>query len=282
MSLISADDLLARVRAADPRLRICDVRWYLGRPDAGRAAYDAGHIPGAAFIDLDLDLAGPGGGRHPLPDPATFARRMGELGIGREHDVVAYDDQGGAIAARLWWMLDNLGHPSVSVLDGGIDAWTAAGGELTTESTAWPATALTLAPRWSRVIGRDELKARLGTVALLDARAGERYRGEIEPVDPKAGHIPTAVSMPAGANLDADRRFKAPEALRATYAANAVHGRDVVVSCGSGVTACHTAFAIRVAGLPDPILYPGSFSDWATAGEPVATGPEPGTAPSGS
>jgi thiosulfate/3-mercaptopyruvate sulfurtransferase len=275
MALISAEDLLARTRRRDARLRLCDVRWYLGKPGAGRAAYDAGHLPGAVFIDLDGDLAGPGGGRHPLPDPADFARRMGALGIGRQHQVVAYDDAGGGVAARLWWMLDDLGHPDVSVLDGGIQAWTEAGGELTSEVPTWPPVDLELAGRWTRAIDRHGLKARLGEVVILDARAGERYRGETEPVDPVAGHIPTARSVPATANLGPDGRFLSPDALRERFE-RAGLGGEVVTTCGSGVNACQNALAMRVAGLPDPILYPGSYSDWSTAGEPVATGPEPG------
>jgi thiosulfate/3-mercaptopyruvate sulfurtransferase len=277
MALISPETLLARVRAADARLRICDVRWYLGKPGAGRAAYDEAHLPGAIFVDLDRDLAGPGGGRHPLPDPAAFARRMGGLGIGREHSVVAYDDVGGGVAARLWWMLDDLGHPDVAVLDGGLPAWVAAGGELTTAASSWPPTTLDLRGRWSRTIDRETLRSRLGEVTLLDARAGERYRGEIEPVDPVAGHIPTARSVPATANLGPDGRFLPADRLRARFGeSGAAGGSEVVTYCGSGVNATQNALAMRVAGLPDPILYPGSYSDWSTAGERVATGPEPG------
>jgi thiosulfate/3-mercaptopyruvate sulfurtransferase len=277
MALITAQTLLARVRAGDPSLRVCDVRWYLGKPGAGRAAFEAGHLPGAIFVDLDADLAGPGGGRHPLPEPGRFTRRMGELGIGRDDSVVAYDDAGGGIAARLWWMLDNLGHPDVAVLDGGIAAWTAAGGELTTEELTWPPVRLDLADRWTRVIDRDALRAGLGSVVPIDARAGERYRGEAEPVDPVAGHIPTAISLPGAGNLGPDGRFLAPAALRVRFE-DATRGEDgpVVSYCGSGVTACQNALAMRLAGLPDPLLYPGSYSDWSTAGERVATGEERG------
>ena len=274
MTLIAAEELRHRVEQADSRLRMCDVRWYLGKPAAGRAAYDAGHLPGAVHVDLDHDLAGPGDGRHPLPSPATFAARLGELGIGSEHDVVAYDDVGGAVAARLWWMLDALGHPSVAVLDGGLRAWTEIGGELTTDPPDHPPAELRLAGAWPRTIDREALKARLGSVVLLDARAGERYRGEVEPADPVAGHIPTARSAPSGTNLGPDGRFLSPDALRERYAPLATGASDVVASCGSGVTACHTALAMRVAGLPDPLLYPGSFSDWSRAGEAVATGSE--------
>jgi thiosulfate/3-mercaptopyruvate sulfurtransferase len=279
MGLVSATDLLARVRANDPTLRICDVRWYLGKPGRGRERYEAGHLPGALFVDLDRDLAGRDGpGRHPLPEAPAFARRMAELGIGIDHSVVCYDDQGGAIAARLWWMLDNLGHRDVSVLDGGLPAWTEAGGELTIEEPAHPPAHLELDPSWSRVVDRTGLKRRLGSVVLLDARAGDRYRGENEPVDPVPGHIPTARSLPTGRNLGPDGRFLPAHALRERFAGAGCEANEVVTSCGSGVTACHNALAMRVAGLPDPILYPGSFSDWATAGEQVATGPEAGAA----
>lgn len=265
----------------DPRLRVVDVRWYLGKPGAGRAAYDAGHLPGATYLDLDTDLAAPTGpGRHPLPDPAAFARRLGEAGIGNGDRVVAYDDSGGGVASRLWWMLDNLGFADVAVLDGGLPAWTAAGLSITTEPVAWPSTTLTLGERWTRVIERDEVRDRLGSIVLLDARAGERYRGEVEPVDAYPGHIPTAISSPTTANLGPDGRFLPADALHERYTALLGGGdRDVVSSCGSGVTACQNALAMRVAGLPDPILYPGSYSDWSHSGYGAATGEEPGSPP---
>ncbi len=194
---------------------------------------------------------------------------------------MAYDDLGGWVAARLWWMLDVLGHQDVAVLDGGIAAWTAAGLPLTTDVPAYPAADLRLADTWARTIERDALRARLGSLTLLDARAGPRYRGEIEPIDAVAGHIPTAVSAPTDGNLGADGRFLAPAALAARYrdARGRRAGRDVVVSCGSGVSAAHLALAMRAAGLPDPLLYPGSYSDWTQQGFPVATGPEPGDPP---
>ena len=281
MTLISVDGLAARL--GDPGLRIVDLRWYLGEPGRGRAAYDERHLPGAIHLDLDSDLAdlAAGPGRHPLPDPAAFVARMANVGIGTRDTVVAYDDVGGWAAARLWWMLDNLGHRSVAVLDGGIGAWQAAGCELTTDVPDWPATRLVL-PRasWSRVVDRDELLSRLGEVVLLDARAGERYRGEVEPIDPAAGHIPTSLNRPVAENLEPDGRFRPPADLAAAFAGlDAGPDRDIVTSCGSGVSACHHALAMRVAGLPDPILYVGSWSDWSTAGYPVATGPEPGSPP---
>src|SRR6476661_5633984 len=214
--LISAADLRALLSSDPDRVRIVDCRWYLGRPGDGRAAWAAGHLPGAIHLDLDDDLADPDGfgapGRHPLPSPASFANRLAGLGIGDEHLVVAYDDVGGWIAARLWWMLDNLGHHEVAVLDGGIAAWRAAGGALTTDVPKWPRARLHLDAAWSGVISREELKERLGTVVLLDSRAAARYRGETEPVDPIAGHIPTALSAPVDGNL-IDGRFRSPTGL---------------------------------------------------------------------
>ena len=278
--LISPLDLAGRLD--DPRVRIVDVRWYLGKPGAGRAAYEAGHLPGAIFLDLDDDLSDHLGfgapGRHPLPSPAAFRRRLGEVGIGDGDLVVAYDDVGGWVAARLWWMLDDLGHEAAAVLDGGFPAWIGAGLPVTDEPTVVvPGPGPRLADAWQNVISRDELRDRLGSVLLLDARAAPRYRGEIEPVDPVAGHIPTARSAPIDGNLGPDGRFRSPEALRTRFARLGVDGAiGVVTSCGSGTSAAHHSLAMRVAGIPDPILYVGSFSDWSRSGYPVATGPEPG------
>ena len=266
----------------DASLRVVDCRWYLGRPGEGVLAYEAGHLPGAVHLDIDSDLTAPSGpGRHPLPDPAVFRRRLEEVGIGDEHTVVAYDDLGGWVAARLWWMLDDLGHRAVAVLDGGIGAWTAAGLPLTTEVPSWPRARLTLQDAWSGVIDREALRRSLGSVRLLDARAGARYRGETEPIDAYPGHIPTAVSAPTDDNLAPDGRFLTAEELAARYRAVAADGSQgqVIVSCGSGVSATHDALALRIAGLPDARLYPGSYSDWTQQGWPVATGPEPGEPP---
>ena len=273
--LISADDLLAHID--DPALRVVDVRWYLMRPGGGRNAFDAGHIPGAVFVDLDRDLAAPEGpGRHPLPRPADFARRMAELGIGDEHVVVAYDDDGGSVAARLWWMLDDLGHAGVATLDGGIGAWLETGGGLSTDEAEWPPATLHLEDAWRRTIDQAELRTRLGSLTLLDARAPERYRGDVEPVDPAAGHIPTARNAHYAGNLDANGRFRTPTELSERFRTIGAARGLVVTSCGSGVNACHNTLAMRLAGLPDPLLYPGSFSDWSRSGRPVRTGDEPG------
>jgi thiosulfate/3-mercaptopyruvate sulfurtransferase len=285
--LIRADELLGLVWAGAPNLRIVDCRWVLGQPGAGKLAYASGHLPGAIHLDLDDDLADPAGfgapGRHPLPSPSAFEATLAAVGIGDRDLVVAYDDVGGWVAARLWWMLDVLGHGTVAVLDGGIDAWTAAGGNLVTSVPHYPPADLHLADRWSRVIDRSELKARLGSVVLLDARAAPRYLGETEPIDPVAGHIPTAVNAPIDDNLVGvgGGRFRAPDELAARFRGLRADGSagPVVTSCGSGVSALHHALALRRAGLPDPILYVGSYSDWSRSGEPVATGPEPGEPP---
>jgi thiosulfate/3-mercaptopyruvate sulfurtransferase len=265
----------------DPDLRIVDTRWVLGRPGAGRLAYDAEHLPGAIFLDLDGDLALPPGpgrpGRHPLPDAVEFATRLGAAGIGSDDRVVAYDDVGGWVAARLWWMLDVLGHRRVAVLDGGLQGWLEAGLPVSSAVPHFPPARMQLDTAWTRVIDRERLKARLGSVVLLDARGAARYRGEIEPIDAYPGHIPTARSAPTDGNLVAPNgRFLPPDALARRFRELGADGSQVVTSCGSGVSACHHALAMRLAGLPDPILYEGSYSEWSAAGEPVGVGPEPG------
>jgi len=276
--LVSVEQLAAHLD--DPGVAIVDVRWVLGQPGAGRIKYGESHIPGAIYLDTDTDLVGPEGpGRHPLPEPGVFAQRLSAAGIGDETFVVAYDDVGGWVAARLWWMLDDLGHSNVAVLDGGWQAWTAAvlpTDALEPEPPARPPK-LALAPAWRKVIDRDALKPRLGSFILLDARAGERYRGEIEPIDPVAGHIPTAKSAPTAGNIGPDMRFLAPDVLRERFEGLGCFAPGgTVTSCGSGVSACHNALAMRIAGLPDPILYPGSYSDWSRSGETVAVGAAPG------
>lgn len=251
---------------------IADVRWYLdGR--SGREAYDRGHIPGARFVDLDADLSGPpttGGGRHPLPSPEAFAATMGRLGIGDGTAVVAYDDAGGVMASRLWWMLDCLGCPS-AVLDGGIDAW---GGELQAEAPSWPAASFTPRP-WpaERLATIDEVDvARTDPASLvIDARSVERYRGEPNQIDPRFGHIPGAVSMQVGDNLS-DGRLQPAAELRDRYERAGAADRQVIAYCGSGVSACHDLLAIRRAGLPDGRLFVGSWSAWGSDPDrPLAT-----------
>lgn len=287
MSLITVADLAAEL--GDPDLRIADVRWSLAAPGGGHAAYAIAHLPGAVFVDLETVLTAPEGpGRHPLPDPAAFAAALAALGIGRGHRVVAYDDAGGTVAARLWWMLDALGHAGVAVLDGGLGAWRAAGLPETADVPAFPPAEPVGTPSpgsaWPRTIDRVALAARLGRVTLLDARAHERYRGEVEPIDRVPGHIPTAVSLPTSELLRGDGRFLEPARLAARFedAGAEPAGRaagPVVVSCGSGVNACQLALAMHEAGLPDPLLYPGSYSDWTRSGMPIATGAGPGEPP---
>lgn len=275
--LITVTELVALLD--DPLLRLADIRWYLDEPDRGRADFVSGHIPGAVFVDLERDLTAPRGpGRHPLRDRHEFAAALGTMGFGDDHVIVVYDDRGGIIASRLWWMLRDLGHAAVRVLDGGIQAWLAAGHAVTTQPTHRDRATLTVRPPLTRQIDRDTLAQRLGTVTVLDARAGDRYRGEVEPIDPVAGHIPTALSAPAVDNLGPDARLRPLPELAERY--RRLTGDDeVVVSCGSGVFACHHVLAMTAAGLPEPILYPGSWSDWSRSGMPVATGDAPGAPP---
>ena len=274
--IISAAEVAARLD--DPRLRLADVRWCAGEPARGRVEYAAGHLPGAVYLDLDADLAGPTGpGRHPLPAPEAFATRMGSRGLGNDDLIVAYDDSAGIYAARLWWMLRWIGHPGARLLDGGLPAWVAAGLPLTAEEPRHEPAVLMVRRSPTRLIDRNRLWVRLGKVTLLDARPPERFTGREDAVDPVGGHIPTARNAPTAENLGPDGCFLPPEELARRYRALGVGEGDTVASCGSGVTACHDIAAMLVAGLPEPILYPGSWSDWCTSGLPYATGPEPGT-----
>ena len=258
---------------SNPAARLVDLRWSLKGPP-GRQLYEAGHIPGAVFVDLDRDLSRPGGpGRHPFPTEEQLAEVLSRLGIGPQTHVVVYDEGHSSVAARLWFMLRAFGHPRVSVLDGGIRAWTEAGLPLTREEPKPPRAPLRkLALDRSRLADVAEVGAR--TAPVLDARAPERYRGDVETVDAKAGHIPGAINAPWAANLTPQQRFRPLSELRALYER---YGPEVIVSCGSGVTACHDALAIELAGLPAARLYVGSFSGWIEDPKrPVATGPEPG------
>jgi thiosulfate/3-mercaptopyruvate sulfurtransferase len=278
--LVSTDWLAANLGAPD--LRVVDVRWYLDPARKGREAYLAGHLPLAVFLDVDSDLSAPGGrrggplGRHPWPPPQQVARVMGAAGIEAGTRVVAYDDQAGAIAARLWCLLRAHGHDDVAVLDGGITKWVAEGRPL--EAGPAPPAPRTFVPRCARMeCSKSEVAGRPADALLLDARARERYRGDAEPIDPRAGHIPGARSAPFSANLTGGTApvFLPPAALRERYAALGADRAVPIVYCGSGVTACHDLLALELAGLHGR-LYGGSWSEWSSDPElPVETGEAP-------
>jgi thiosulfate/3-mercaptopyruvate sulfurtransferase len=296
--LISATDLQEALRGPRPPV-LLDVRWRLGGPD-GATEYAQGHLPGAVFVDLERDLAapaGPGTGRHPLPTPAVLQRALRRAGISAGSTIVVYDDWNSLSAARAWWLLRWAGLPDVRVLDGGLAAWTSSGGPLTTSSSSTDAASFPEAvpgslpgatpgatpgdfvvrPGSLPVLTADEAAKLARSGILLDARAGERYRGEVEPIDPVAGHIPGAVSAPTTDNLAPDGRLLPPDALRARFAALGLDAsRPIGAYCGSGVTAAHELLALAVAGI-DAVLYPGSWSEWVSdPARPVATGSDPG------
>lgn len=280
-TLIEPSTLKAHL--GDAGWAVVDCRFSLNDPDRGRRTYAEGHIPGAVYAHLNDDLSAPvvqgRTGRHPLPDSATFARTLSQWGIDAGVQVVAYDDAGGAIAARLWWMLRWLGHDAVAVLDGGLPRWEAEGLPLTADvperaprifvprpQNAWLAT--------SEEVAR--LQQRPGA-CLLDARDAARYRGDVEPIDSVAGHIPSAASLPFAENLAPDGRFRSSDVLRARFeqALGGTPPEQAVCYCGSGVTAAHNVLAMVHAGLPPARLYAGSWSEWITDAErPVATGDE--------
>ena len=267
----------------DPDVRPVDVRWYLTERGRGRAEYDEGHVPGAAFMDVDDDLSAPRGqgpGRHPLPSPEAFAAAAGRAGIGPNTYVVAYDSAGGAYAARLWWLLRYFGHERASLLDGGWPAWQAAGYPVERAAPTIAAAEFIPIAHPEMVVDAatvDQLR-RDSRALILDARANERYEGRVEPIDPQAGHIPGARSAPYAGNLAAGGRMKLPDELRNRYIdLGADAARSIVCYCGSGVTAAHTAFALHLAGRTDALIYEGSWSDWSSdPTRPVASGPEPG------
>lgn len=274
-SLISVDALAAAL--AEPELRLVDCRASLQDPAAGRAAYTKAHLPRAVFADLLEDLSGPvvpgRTGRHPLPDVDAFVARLRAWGIGAASQVVAYDDAGGAFAARLWWMLRWLGHDAVAVLDGGYPAWVAAGRPVTDAAAPLRAGDFVAEPRPELLVDAAEL-LRSPPSQLFDARAPERFRGDVEPIDPVAGHVPGARNLPFADNLQAGL-FRSPDELRARFegALDGAPAEAAVVYCGSGVTACHDLVAFAHAGLPLPRLYAGSWSEWITdPGRPTARG----------
>lgn len=275
-TLISAPQLLA-VQAAGQAPVLLDCGFDLADPTAGERAWAAGHLPGARYVHLDRDLSGPkqpGRGRHPLPAREALAATAGAWGVAPGVQVVAYDAQGGPYAARAWWLLRWLGHEAVAVLDGGIAAWRAAGGALATDAPAAAAAApYPSADAAMPTLDADALLARLGQVRLFDARAAERFRGEVEPLDPVAGHIPGATLRFFKDNLQADGRFKPAEQLAAEFRALGGADPEVVHQCGSGVTACHNLLAMMHAGLGITRLYPGSWSEWCSdPSRPVAKG----------
>ena len=270
--LISAAELQALLHAKTRAVTLLDVRYRMGGP-GGPDEYAAGHLPGAAYVDLDADLASPpgAGGRHPLPEPAVFEAAMHRAGVRGDRPVVVYDDWSALAAGRAWWLLRFHGHGDVRVLDGGLAAWVAEGGELATgEVHPEPGDFTVSGEAGMPVVEADEV---LAVDVLVDARAAERYRGEVEPIDPVAGHIPGAVNVPTARNLTPDGRFRPADELRATYAGvGAVPGAEVAAYCGSGVTAVHDLLALEVAGVR-AALYPGSWSGWITDPErPVESG----------
>jgi thiosulfate/3-mercaptopyruvate sulfurtransferase len=271
--LSTAEQLLADPEGAV----LLDVRWALGS-DSGHDDYAAGHLPGAVFVDLDTELAAPASaaeGRHPLPSVQALQSAARRWGVSDGSRVVVYDATGGLAAARAWWLLRWGGFPGVTILDGGLAAWTAAGGSLETGEVVPVPGEVTLTGGGMPVLSADDAAALAeGDGVLLDARAVERYRGEVEPVDPRAGHVPGAVSAPTTGNLDRDGRFCTAAVLGDRFAAlGAGPGTTVGVYCGSGVNAAHEVAALAEAGI-EAALWPGSWSQWsADPDRPVATGP---------
>jgi thiosulfate/3-mercaptopyruvate sulfurtransferase len=272
--LISVDELAAALAGPHPPV-VLDVRWRLDRPD-GRPDHAAGHIPGAVYVDLDTELAehgAPTEGRHPLPSPERLQAAARRWGLGDGDAAVVYDDLSGMSAARAWWLLRDAG-VDVRILDGGLRAWRESARELETGEVTPSPGDVVLARGAMPVVDADGAAAFPAHGVLLDARAGERYRGETEPIDPRAGHIPGAVSAPTAQNVGGDGRFLGAPELRARFEQLGV-GDEVAVYCGSGVTAAHEIAALTIAGFA-PALYPGSWSQWSNLPDrPVATGDHP-------
>ncbi|WP_411145046.1 sulfurtransferase [Streptomyces sp. x-80] len=279
MNVIITATELASELAGPAAPVLLDVRWQLGGPP-GRQEYEAGHLPGAVFTDLDGELAGAAGpaGRHPLPDLTVFGAAMRAAGVRADRPVVVLDGGQGWAAARAWWLLRWTGHPDVRVLDGGLAAWRAAGGTLTDAPPAPEPGDFTPVPGNLPLLTADDAAALARRSVLLDARAAERYRGEVEPIDRVGGHIPGAVSAPTGENVtEGGTTFRTAAELARRFASlGATADAEVGVYCGSGVSAAHEVLALAVAGVP-AALYVGSWSEWsADPSRPVATGPEPG------
>jgi thiosulfate/3-mercaptopyruvate sulfurtransferase len=277
-AIITATELASDLAGSAPPV-LLDVRWQLGGPP-GRPAYEAGHLPGAVYVDLDRELAAAPGaaGRHPLPELPVFGAAMRAAGVRADRGVVVYDGGQGWAAARAWWLLRWAGHGDVRVLDGGLAAWQASGGALTGEVPSPVAGDFAPAPGALPLLTADDAARLARRGVLLDARAAERYRGDVEPIDRVGGHIPGAVSAPTTENVAADGTvFRTPSELADRFAAlGATSGAEVGVYCGSGVSGAHEVLALAVAGIP-AALYVGSWSEWSgDPARPVATGPEPG------
>ncbi|MGI5260681.1 sulfurtransferase [Streptomyces angustmyceticus] len=276
--IITATELVSEL--AQPTAPVVlDVRYQLGGPP-GRPLYEAGHVPGAVYVDLDSELASPPGtgGRHPLPDLDVFADAMRAAGVRSDRPVVVYDGGQGWAAARAWWLLRWTGHPDVRVLDGGLAAWEAVGGALSVDQSTAREGDFTPVPGGLALLRADDAAAVARRGVLLDARAGERYRGEVEPIDKVAGHIPGAVSAPTTENVvEGGTVFRDASELAERFASlGATANAEVGVYCGSGVSAAHQVLALAIAGVP-AALYVGSWSEWsADPARPVATGPQPG------
>lgn len=275
-TLITAADLAPHT--ADPNWLIVDCRFDLAKPDSGEQAYRQGHIPGAVYAHLDRDLSSPitaESGRHPLPEPERFARRLSDWGVSHETQVIAYDADTSAFAARLWWMLRWVGHKAVAVLDGGLRAWTQSGLPTTTEVPKHTPSHFIARPNRDAWLSTSEVAERVQAGwRLLDARAPERFGGKVEPIDPVAGHVPGAVNHPLGTNLDSTARFLDANELRARYTTSQAGVEDdrTIAMCGSGVTACHLLLAMEVAGKHGARLYAGSWSEWIRdSSRPIAT-----------
>lgn len=277
-TLVTVTELAAHLD--DPAWVVCDCRHDLADYEAGRRAYRASHIPGARHLHLDEDLSGPKtgtNGRHPLPHPVTLVLRLGALGIDNGKQIVAYDASGGCYAARLWWMLRWMGHTRAAVLDGGWDAWIAAGKPVTTALPVISVTSFTPNPQPQLAVDAAFIAAHLDRpgIGIIDARSPDRFRGENETLDPVAGHIPGARNRFFKLNLEADGRFKPAAVLHREFIAllGDRSASNVVHQCGSGVTACHNLLAMEIAGFPGSRLYPGSWSEWVSdRSRPVATG----------
>jgi thiosulfate/3-mercaptopyruvate sulfurtransferase len=282
-TLISAANLAERISAAPSSVFVADCRFDLANTDAGEKAYSAGHLPQAYYLHLDRDLSGVKtgtNGRHPLPERQQLVDRLAALGLKQGQQVVAYDANGGMFAARLWWLLRWLGHDAVALLDGGLPAWQAANLPLTQDVPPSAAGDFKAGAPLAVTVDAQAVQRNLNTHdrVLLDARAADRYRGENETLDRVGGHIPGALNRYFNDNLAADGRFKSAHTLRDEFGAilTGTASDHVILQCGSGVTACHNALAMEVAGLHGAALYPGSWSEWsADPSRPVATGPKP-------